>query len=147
MWINHKLKYMFIYYYAAIWASYDRMPYLYPFFFVVYLQWQFLQQPNRGSCNDHPCTPFPITAFDIVSSLTCSMVPKCQSLCLHNKNDRQNKFFPRKGDINVTTSKCWGLNMLVTKFYKFMGIELCPCYALQYLFPLVLDFSQYYNDY
>lgn len=60
------------------------------------------------------------------------------SLCLNYKDEKNTNFFLWEGDIVVTTSKGLRLNILVTKFYKFMGIEFSPCYYLWHLFPVVL---------
>lgn len=46
------------------------------------------------------------------------------SLCLNYKDEKNTNFFLWEGDIVVTTSKDLRLNILVTKFYKFMDIEL-----------------------
>lgn len=49
-------------------------------------------------------------------------------LCLNYKDEKNTNFFLWEGDIVVTTSKGLRLNILVTKFYKFMDIEFSPCY-------------------
>lgn len=59
-------------------------------------------------------------------------------LCLNYKDEKNTNFFLWEGDIVVTTSKGLRLNILVTKFYKFMDIEFSPCYYLWHLLPLVL---------